>query len=92
MVAGTWMTIQIPDDLARDLEGIAALQRKSVEQIAVENLRLLLDQSRSPGAILQFVRTLRHPSAAAVDEMDAAIESARLAVSDKGTFDELQPR
>jgi hypothetical protein len=36
------MTIQIPDDLARGLEGIATAQRKTVEQVAVESLRLRL--------------------------------------------------
>ena len=50
------MTIQIPDDLARGPEDIAALQKKSVEQIAVENLRLLFDQARFPEAVLRSVR------------------------------------
>lgn len=30
------ITIQIPDDLARGLEGIAAAQHRSVEEVAVE--------------------------------------------------------
>jgi hypothetical protein len=34
----TQLTIQIPDDLARGLEGIAAAQRKSVEQMALDRL------------------------------------------------------
>ena len=86
------MTIRIPDDLARGLEDIAALQKKSVEQIAVENLRLLLDQAASPAAVLRSLRSLPHPSAAAVDDMEAAIRSARLPVSSTGAFDELQSR
>jgi predicted transcriptional regulator len=44
------MTIQIPDDLARGLEGIATAQMKTVEQLAVDSLRHLL-VSRSPAAI-----------------------------------------
>jgi hypothetical protein len=83
------MTIRIPDDLARELEGVAALQGKSVEQIAVESLHLLLDQSDSPEAVLRALRSLPHPSAAAVDEMEAAILSARLPVGENGTFDRL---
>jgi hypothetical protein len=83
------MTIQIPDDLARGLEGLAALQSKSVEQIAVESLRQLFDQKGSPEAILRAVRSLPHPSPAAVDDLEAAIVSARLPVRDKGAFDEL---
>ncbi len=38
------MTIRIPDDLARDLEGIATAQNKSVEQVAVEGTALSLGQ------------------------------------------------
>ena len=84
------MTIQIPDDLARALEGIAALQRKSIEQIAVENLRLLFDQAGSPEAVLRSLRSLPHPNAASVDEMEAAINSGRLPVCDKDTFDRVR--
>ena len=86
------MTIQIPDDLARGLEGLAMQQRKSIEQIAVESLRQLFDHPRSPEAILRAVRSLPHPSAAAVDDLEAAIISARLPVRDRGTFDELPQR
>ncbi len=84
------MTIQIPDDLARGLEDAAALQKKSVEQIAVESLRQLFDRSDSPEAVLRAVRSLPHPSKEAVDEMEAAIDSARLPVPDKGAFDRFQ--
>jgi hypothetical protein len=35
------LTLQIPDDLARGLEGIAAVEKKSVEQVALERLRSL---------------------------------------------------
>ena len=85
------MTIQIPDDVALGLANIAAVQRKTVEQVAVENLRLLFGQVDSPEAILRAVRGLPHPSAAAVDDMDAAIRAAHLPVSDAGPFDELPP-
>ena len=67
------MTIQIPDDLVRGLEGIAAAQRKSVEQVALESLRSLFDSASAPEVVLRAVRELPHPSAAAVDELDAAI-------------------
>jgi hypothetical protein len=85
------MTFHIPDDLARGLQGIAAEQRKSVEQVAVENLRLLLDQANSPEAVLRSIRGLPHPRAAAVDDLEAAINSAGLPMRDKGTFDERRP-
>jgi hypothetical protein len=67
------MTIQIPDDLARGLEGIAVAQKKTVEQLALDSLRLLFDKASSPEALLRSVRRLPHPSAAAVDDLEAAI-------------------
>ena len=86
------MTIQIPDDLARGLEGIAASQKKSVEQLALERLRSLFDDASSPGAVLRAVRELPHPSSSAVDDLDAAIAAARLPVRDEGAFDRLPPK
>ena len=83
----TKLTIQIPDDLASGLEGIASAQRTSVEQLAVEHLRSLLDRASSPEAVLRAVRRLPHPSSSAVDDLDAAIAAARLPVSDQGAFD-----
>ncbi len=81
------MTIQIPDDLASGLERVATLHHKSINQ-AVESLRQLFGQEGSPGAVLRAVRSLPHPSAAAVDDLEAAILSGRLPVRDQGTFDE----
>jgi hypothetical protein len=81
------MTIQIPDDLARGLEGIAAAEQKSVQQLAVERLRSLLDKSTSPGSLLRTIRALPHPSPAAVDDLDDAIAATRLPVSNLGVFD-----
>jgi len=81
------MTIQIPDELARRLEGIASAQKKTVEQLALESLRLLSSEASSPDALLRSVRGLPHPSAAAMDELEAAIVSGRLHVNDEGAFD-----
>jgi hypothetical protein len=47
------------------------------------------NQPDSPQAVLRAVKSLPHPGAAAVDDMEAAILSARLPVRDKGTFDQL---
>jgi hypothetical protein len=81
------MTIQIPDDITRGLEGIAAAQHKSIEQVALEYLRLLFDQATSPNAILRSVRELPHPSTAAVDELDAAVAAGQLPVRYPLAFD-----
>jgi hypothetical protein len=83
------MTIHIPDDLAHGLERIAAAQKLSVEQLAIERLRLILDRPTSPAILLQTLRGLPHPSVAAVDELDASIASARLPVDNNGAFDGL---
>jgi hypothetical protein len=81
------MTIEIPDHLARSLEGLAAAENKSVEQLALERLQSLIEIATSPEAVLRAVRNLPHPSFAAVDELDAAIAAGRLPVRDQGVFD-----
>ena len=81
------MTIHIPDDLARGLAGIAAAQRKSVEQVALDNLRSLFDRASSPEVVLRAIRGLTHPSGADVDDLDDVIAVARLPVRDQGAFD-----
>jgi hypothetical protein len=68
----------IPNDLARGLEGIAAARKKSVEQLALERLRSLIDDASSPAVVLRAVRQLPHPSYSAVYDLDAAIAAARL--------------
>jgi predicted thioredoxin/glutaredoxin len=73
IVPGNKMTIQIPDDVARGLEGLAAAQRTSAEQVVLESLRSLLDRASSPAAVLRAIRDLPHPSSEAIDELDAAI-------------------
>jgi hypothetical protein len=85
------MTIRIPDDLARGLEGIAAAQHKSVEQVALESLRSLFDRASSPEVVLRSLRQLPHPSAEAVGELEAAIAAAQLPVRGHGIFDKWQP-
>jgi len=81
------MTIQIPDELARCLEEIAAARHKSVQELAVERLQSLVDRATSPGALLRTIQALPHPSAAAVDDLAAAIAGSRLPVHDHSVFD-----
>jgi len=85
------MTIQIPDDLARGLEGLAATQQKSVEQVALGSLRSFFDQASSPECLLRAVREVPHPSAAALDDLEAALAAARLPVRNQGAFDRWPP-
>ena len=85
------MTIQVPGEFARSLEGIAAAQQKSVEQVALERLRSLFDRMSSPEVVLWAARGLPHPSAAAIDDLEAAIAAGRLPVCDQGAFDRRPP-
>src|SRR5438105_3013067 len=63
------LTIEVPDDLVRGLEAIAAAQRKTVQQLALERLSSLVEVSPepragSPAALLRAMQELPHPSAA----------------------------
>ena len=80
------MTIEIPDDLVRGLQGIAAAQRKTVEEFALERLRSLIESPNSPQALLRAIRALPHPPSSAIDDLEAAIASARLPVRDASPF------
>jgi len=53
-----------------------------------ELARSLFDRASSPEVVLRTVRARPHPSAAAVDDLEAAIAAARLPVRDAGDFDE----
>jgi predicted transcriptional regulator len=85
------LTIEIPDDLVRSLEGIAAAQRKSVQQLALEQLSSLVGvisepRTGSPAAVIRVMQESPHPSSADVDELDAAIAAGRLAVRTRDLF------
>ena len=76
------MMIEIPEELARNLERIAAAQQMSVEQLAVDRLRKSLNRTASTQALLQTLRSLPHPSPLAMDELDAAITAGRIPCAD----------
>jgi hypothetical protein len=78
----TNLIIEMPDDLARSLEGIAASQHKTVQQLAVERLRSLVVENPKPrpgsaAAVLQVMLEPPHPSASEVEELDRAILAGR---------------
>ena len=79
------LIIELPDDLALSLEGIAASQHKSIQQLALERLRSLVDVSPeqragSAAAILRVMHQPPHPNLADVEELDAAIAAGRLRI------------
>ena len=76
------LSIELPDDLVRDLETIAAAQGKSVQQLALERLNSLVDDAAearagSPAAILRVMQAQPRPNSSDVDELDAAIAAGR---------------
>jgi hypothetical protein len=85
------LVIEMPDDLARSLEGIAAVRRKSVQQLALEQLSSLVaaipnPRVGSPLTILQAMQAPPHLSSIDVDDLDAAIAAGRLPVRIRDLF------
>ena len=85
------LTIEVPDDLVRGLEALAAAQRKTIQQLALERLSSLVEVSPeprtgSPAALLRAMQELPHPSAADVDELDAAIAAGQLPIRTRDLF------
>jgi len=85
------LIIEMPDDLARSLEGIAAAQHRTVRELAIERLRSLVDMgvepsAGSPAAILRAMREPPHPSASEVDELEAAIAAGRIPTQGRDLF------
>jgi hypothetical protein len=85
------LIIEVPENLARGLEGIAAAQRKTIEQLAVEHLSALVDAFPEPGAglpaaILRAMQEPPHLSFADVDELDATIASGRIPIRPSDLF------
>ena len=85
------LIIELPDDLVLSLEGIAAAQRKSIQQLALERLSSLVEvkpalRVGSPAAVLRAMQEPPHPSIADVEELDAAIATGRLPVRIRDLF------
>jgi hypothetical protein len=85
------LNIEMPDDLVRSLEGIAAAQRKSIQQLALERLISLVEdiperRAGSPAEVLRAMQEPPHPTAADVDELDAVIAAGRLPIRARDLF------
>ena len=85
------LIVEMPDELVRSLEGIAAAQRKSVQQLALEWLSSLVEVipeplAGSPAAVLRTMQESPHPSVADVDELDAAMAAGRLPIRTRDLF------
>ena len=85
------LIIEMPDDLVRSLAGMAAAQRKSVQQLALEHLSSLVEvapglRAGSPAAVLRAMQEPPHLSSADVDELDAVIAAGRLPIRARDLF------
>jgi len=85
------LIIELPDDLVLSLEGIAAAQRKSIQQLALERLSSLVEispapRAGSPAAILRVMQEPPHPNLADVEELDAVIAAGRLPIRTRDLF------
>jgi len=85
------LIIEVTDDLARSLEGIAAAQHKSIQDLAIERLSSLVEagsehRAGSPAAVLRAMQSPPHPSASDVDELDEAIAGGRLPIRTRDLF------
>ena len=85
------LIIEVPDHLVRSLAPIAAAQRKSVQQLALEQLSSLVGvapgpPAGSPAAVLRVIEEPPHLSSADVDELDAVIAAGRLPVRARDLF------
>ncbi len=87
----TSVTIHIPDDMARSLQGIAASRHQTLEELALEGLTSLtqpkLKHPRgSAAALLQVMRDPPYLSKEDVDALEAAIFSGRQAAEGGDIF------
>jgi len=91
----TQLTLQISEPLAQELALLATEQKKSIEQIAVENLESSVKgQSRrgSAAAILNAIRSSPPIDRDLLDEMERIIEAGQLPPINRGIFDEDEAR
>lgn len=83
------LTIDMPDDLARRLEGLASAHNQTVQQFALERLSdAAAAAAGSPAAVLGAVLALPRLSGSDVAELEAAIATGRLSITDRDIFAE----
>jgi hypothetical protein len=85
------LIIEMPEDLARSLQGIAEVQHKTVQELAIEGLRSLVEVNSEHGAgsadaVLLAMLDAPHPSASDMDEFDTILAAARLPVQARELF------
>jgi hypothetical protein len=85
------LILEVPDELVRRLEGIAATQCVSIQQLALERLSSLVaghpeHQAGSAAAVLRVMREPPNLSSDDVAELDATILAGRLPIRKRDLF------
>ena len=77
------LVIEMPDDLVSRLEGIAAAEHKTIQELTTAWLLSLAELSTtefsagSPSAVLQALLDPPHPSTSDVADLEEAIEAGK---------------
>jgi hypothetical protein len=92
-VAMSQLMLEIPEALAQRLAWLAAAQKKSIEQVALERLSSLLEVpkenlSGSPAALRQAMHEPPHLPWDDVDALERVIAEGKLPVHQESVFDE----
>jgi predicted transcriptional regulator len=83
------LTIDMPDDLVRRLEGLASAHNQTVQQFALEHLSNAASaEAGSPAAVLEAMFAPPRLADSDVAELEAAIASGRLSTPDRDIFSE----
>jgi hypothetical protein len=86
------LTLEMSDDLARGLANLSEAQRTSVQQLAIERLRSLVEDyaatAGTPGVLIRALHEEPHLTASDVNELEAAIAAGRLPVRALDIFPE----
>lgn len=84
------LTIDVPDDLARTLEGIASAHNTTVQQFALDRLREIAISRRaeagSPAALRNAALSPPRLSDSDITDLEAAMSAGRLPLTTKDIF------
>jgi predicted transcriptional regulator len=85
------VTIELPEDLARNLELVATAHQRTLQQHAVERLRSMVESDAhelpgSPAAIIRAMQERPQVNDSDVADLEAAISVGRLPVRNVDLF------
>lgn len=84
------MTIEIPDELVKDLEPVMAARKATLAELALQSLEALRPARLTTSEAIAIWQSLPHAGDDAVDELERAIEEGKLPSRQSGIFDDLR--